>query len=142
MSLDSALYSHLTTDSAITALIAMRVYPDAAPQDVAWPYVTFMAAATENGRHMTAGDGLARVTMQIDVWADSSEARRAITGALFNRLHGFRGAMGAEALGVRSVHFDGPANTHERPTDDGEIGTYRGRCDVTIWHVESVPTFT
>ena len=141
MSLDSALYDHLTADSTIAGLLATRLYPDAAPQDVARPYITYMVIATEGHSHMGGGSAIARAEVQLDVWSNSALERRSICDALFDRLHGFRGAMGTEQLAVRRVHFDGPSNSHERPTDGAEIGTYRGRCDVTIWHVQSVPTF-
>ena len=142
MSVESALYDHLTADAALTALVSNRIYPTVAPQNVTLPYVTFNVIAGEHERHALAGAGLAQVSVQIDVWDDDAAGRRSVTDALFDRLHGFRGQMGTEQLEVRSVHVDGPTDSYEEPIQGGEEGIFRGRTEIQVWHTEAVPTFT
>lgn len=47
MSAETALYSALSGDSAVAALVAARIYPDLAPQDIALPCVAFSRVDTE-----------------------------------------------------------------------------------------------
>lgn len=141
MTIDSAFYSHLSTHATLTAVVSTRIYPDVAPQGETFPYVVFSSVAEEHERHAGGGAGLARVNMQIDVYAESTLERRTVVDILRERLHGFRGAMGAESLAVRSCAFDGPIMSYEPPSDGEEFGIFRGRCAADIWHVESVPTF-
>jgi len=141
VSVDSAMYDHLTADATLATLVGARIYPDAAPQGGALPFIVYFAASTEHDRHLAAGSGLASVSFQIDVYAATSLSRRSISDALFDRLHGYAGAMGTELFDVRSCTLEGPTHTYEPPSDGSEQGTYRGRHAAAIWHAESVPTF-
>lgn len=137
MGIESALYDHLADDAPIAALVVARIYPSAAPQNVTAPYVTFAAISGEHDSYVGGGGGLAEVNVQIDVWAETSASRRAVLDAIFVRLHGWRGAMGAELFPVRSVEFSGTVNSFERPTAGDEPGIYRGRVDARVWHAET-----
>lgn len=137
---EEGLYAWLTASPEIEALVDDRIYPDRAPQGVVRPYVTFFVVATEPALHLTAGAGVTSSQVQLDIWADDNATRRSIADALFARLHGYVGDM--PPLYAQQVRFGGPTNSHERPNDAGEVGTFRGRCDVTIWHDEIVPVFT
>lgn len=56
MSAETTLYATLTASTGVSALVASRVYPDVAPQDVTLPSVVFERTDTEyvNTIHGTA----------------------------------------------------------------------------------------
>jgi hypothetical protein len=47
MSAETVLFSTLSAAAAVSAIVATRIYPDVAPQDVALPCVAFSRTGTE-----------------------------------------------------------------------------------------------
>lgn len=144
MSLNSAIYHYLQTRTGLTALVSTRVYPSAAPSSVAKPYITYVKISSEHTSHQTASSGLAAPLYQFDVWADSALSAEAVYEQLRLALDTFSGTMGtgAYATTVERVIVQDDDEGHEPPKDGSQQATYRHRIDVTIWHRETVPTFS
>lgn len=66
------VFARLKTSSALTALVASRIYRHgSAPQDSALsPYITWTALPTPENT-LSETPGIDRVTLQIDCWSDN-----------------------------------------------------------------------
>lgn len=85
MSLQAALVTIKTADSALNTLIGTRFHPDALPQDVTLPCVTFQVISRIDADETFNSDPtftLARV--QMDGYAATSVLRSALRTALLN----------------------------------------------------------
>lgn len=95
MSLDTVLYTRLTTFAGLTALISDRVYArNELPQGVALPAVSFMRAGVERVSAMGVDTGLARARVQVDAWASTYDGVRAVAEQLRLALQRWRNVTG------------------------------------------------
>jgi hypothetical protein len=139
MTIESALYSHLSTKASITALVSTRIYPQVAPESATYPFITYTVLSESHDHSMGGATGLTNPTIQIDAWADTIANRVAVSEAIRNALDGFTGNMGTENLSIRNCFLQNRANFNENTTE-GKTPTWRSSMDFSIWHVESVPT--
>ncbi len=140
MTIETALFSHLSVQAGITALVSTRVYATVPPSDPTYPFITFQIFSDVPEHDMSGAVGLTQVKVQIDAWAFLVAEQQAIAEAVRNELDGFRGALGTEALAIRSCFLDS-RNTFQEPDKQGKnLPVHRSSLDFSIWHVESLPT--
>lgn len=145
MSIEAALYAHLTANAGVAALVGSRVYPmGSVPQGAAFPRITYQRISSVHEHHQGGVAGLAHPRLQVDCWAQGASgyaAVKALAEAVRMALDGRRGAMGAgdAAVDVRSVILEGQSDGWEPPTDSSAVGVHRVRMDFIIWHAERVP---
>lgn len=95
--IETDLFSHLSTDAAIVALVSERVYPSIMPQDCTKPAITYTIV---NNRELQAINSREPygfdVRVQVDCWAKTSlealELRDSVQTAMHlfaHKAHGF-----------------------------------------------------
>jgi hypothetical protein len=142
---EAALYTYL---SGLTGTVAnpstgvgARIYPGTAPQDSAYPRVTFHLITDKPDHYMSGASGISNATVQIDVWALDSLSRRAIGNLVKNAMDGLIGAsMGG--LRVGSVMLKDRRNTEEAPDNNSENAIFRMSMDFGVWRAEDIPTLS
>ncbi len=139
MTIESALYSYLSTKASITALVSTRIYPQVAPDSGDYPFITYNVISESHDHAMQGATGLANPSLQVDVWAETIADRVAVSESLRNALDGFTGNMGTENLSIRNCFLQNRANFNEND-GEGKTPAYRSSMDFSIWHVETVPT--
>lgn len=105
MSVETDLYSALSTDAGVSALVGLRVYPDLAPVDVALPAMTFGRTQTEYVNTIHGSAVAIRAQLEVVCMAGTREAADAVADAVevAVRLDGFatldrRGEFDSESL--------------------------------------------
>lgn len=81
MTIETELYTRLTTHAGLSALIGTRAYPLHLPQKPTLPAVTYARVSATRVSAMGADTGLVRPRFQIDVWAEKYITQGAKTGA-------------------------------------------------------------
>lgn len=71
MSVESEIYSRLTGFAGLTALVSSRIYPNLAPQKVAFPYVTYRRVSSVRESGMGDDIGIVSARFQFDVFSDT-----------------------------------------------------------------------
>ncbi len=140
MTIESALYSYLSTKTTVTDEVSTRIYPQTAPNGTAYPFITFSVISETNDHSMTGATGLANPIIQVDIWSATIASRVSGSEAIRNALDGFTGDMGTENLNIRSCFLSNRSNFEESDTEGKGQPTYRSSMDFSIWHVESLPT--
>jgi hypothetical protein len=122
------LYTLITSDSAVAALIGTRLYPLRIPQDAALPAVSYQLISQPGHYAHAEGDvGLRRSRVQLTVQANDYARMRSVLAALSDAVSGYRGTTGStwfQAIFTETVR-DEWAEAFERGA---------GRMDVIIWH--------
>ncbi len=140
MSIEKALYGYMSGHASIIAQVGTRVYPEVAPEDTIYPFITFNVTSEAHDHSMDGATGMANPRIQIDVWAEKISDRVITAEAIRTSMDGFRGDMGDDDLNIRSCFLQDKTNFQE-PTGEGKgKPVYRSSIDFSIWHVESVPT--
>jgi len=139
VTIESALQTGLTTalaaDGNLSAL-TVPVYPHVAPQTAALPFCTYAIEATdlENTINYSNKSELTYVaaSIRVDVWAGTVASRALIMTAIKAWLHGFRGALGTEALDIRQARLSNVTTLSEKDITGTDAEIYRGDMSFEI----------
>lgn len=116
MSAESNLYAVLGGHAPLTALVAGRIYPDAMPEDTAYPAVVYGRQSTEPVVTISGDKHGEFAVMQISAWAKTRTAADAVGDAVESAL-----------LTAREVP------TGRQGGFDAETGLFATLIDVTLF---------
>ncbi len=119
MSFLTDLFTHLTTDVSLSALISTRLYPSFAPQDVTVPFIVYYEFANPR-EHGFSDVAVHKPRIQYSIYGDSYKNCVDIADAL-------RGAL---------ITYESPlVFEDERAYHDVTTGLYRRDVDARLPHV-------
>jgi len=78
MSLETDLYSYLSTYASLTSLISTRIYPSKAPQEVASPYCVFRKDGNERMYSHQGFSGLSKPSIEVNCYAETYLQAKAV----------------------------------------------------------------
>ena len=84
MSIESSLFTALTGNAALTALIGTRLYPDAMPQGAVLPCIVYQRISTPRTQGFGSSQPVivSRPRLQFSCWALTASAALAVCAAL------------------------------------------------------------
>lgn len=140
MSVESELYTWLSSDAAITAVVGTRIFPQRVPQGKDFPAITFQVIFGDHVHDLKASAGLGRPIFQVNAISPSYLEAKDLAELIRLRLQGFRGVWGT--LDVRAVLLNNLADLpFEVPKDESDQGYYTVAGDYRVVHAEPIPTF-
>lgn len=120
----------LTSDAAVKAIVAERVYPLERPQNSPSPAITYQVISDPRSNHLKGSDGSRPTRLQCDCWADSYGVAKALARAVIAALR-FPATVQGKKFGHAQV--EGPRDLRE--TVAGGKTIHRQSVDFIIWHV-------
>lgn len=136
--IENALYSILSNDAAVIALVSTRIYPMQAPQGAALPYIAYSRDSTDHVEVLGGSHGLARAMVSIESFATTYLAVRNIAEKVRLAIQGLQGTHasvsveGVNALGNRDVQIT-PQSAEDPPV-------FSVQQDFAMWFTETVPS--
>ena len=121
MSLESKLYTLLSADAGVTALVALRTYPLVAPQGAEMPFIVYNRISSGRQYSLTGYSNLENPRMQVDCYGTTYSEAKALSEAVITALRG------ATTFGTEQ---DDPRESFE------EDETFRISIDFSIWNQE------
>lgn len=101
--IEQAIYTLLSGDAALTAIVGTRIYPLRAPQSGTYPLLVYQQIASQKVDSMQGGSGLDLSLWQFTCWGpDYLVAKQAIE-ALRILLQGYRGTVTVPAAGTVDI---------------------------------------
>ena len=131
--LKAGIFTAMSAEATITALVGTRIYPDRAPQGDTLPYITF-DSPTEGGVPFQEGVAdLAETEIQFNIWAATSESRSAVKQAVRAFFDGkIRQTFGSSFC--PSVRNTNNTDTIEEPEDGSQNYIFGVFMDFKFWH--------
>lgn len=124
--IDKALFSRLSANATLSALVGARIYPLRLPQNPDLPAVTYQQISGVRESALSEDVGLAHGTFQFDTWAlewtDAREVADAVLGALK------RADFTAADVPVLDAILES-----ERALYEEEARVYRVSLDLVVW---------
>ena len=96
MSIESTLYNAIQNDTAITALVSNRVYPQVAPDNAAVPYITYQVISTQAHNRLVGAPLSERKVIQVNCVSNSYTNAKAIAEACKLAINGAVGYLNGE----------------------------------------------
>lgn len=132
--LKAGIFTKLSADVPLAALVSDRIYPDVAPQTAPLPYIVYEVDSEEGVHHMTGGGPLESTSVQFTVWASSSPSRSAVNDALRTLLDNKIGlALGSAE--TRVIRKTNGVDTKENPDDGSQNWNFGTFNDYDIWYI-------
>lgn len=125
--LESELYTKLTTTAAIAAYVGTDVYFCAAPDLLETDFIRYQIASPSNEPVEFSDTYTAQPTVQIDVFSKDASRVLALGNLIVTALHGFKGTL-ASSIIVTTSQADGPMIMR-----DADEQWYHG---IIYWEVE------
>lgn len=139
MSIEQALFAHLTENTAIAALVGARVYPLRRPQrGGSLPCIVYTRVGSEHVHHLLGVSGLCRADFDLDCQAGTYAEAKSLSEAVRQAMDGLRNRT-VEGVNIRSAMLSSDADVDYGPQDADDGGPRSVSAEYTIWHVESVP---
>jgi hypothetical protein len=126
--IEKAIRSVLVADSAVKA-ITTRCYPATLPQDPTYPLILFSKVTGNRDHHLQGPSGLAHPRFQVEAWALTYDAAKALANAIRVALDGYAGTQGTVV--IRSIIMDS-----ERDFYEDAVSCHRVVMDFFTWHEE------
>lgn len=127
---ETALYSIMSGDATLSALVSTRIYPEGeVPQDCAQPYVTFRRISGMREHAMSADPGLVEARFEVSAWDDDYAGKVAVATAIRGALQDFSGTQ--DTVAIERIFCEGDHDVYDIDT------LANGRAwDFIVWHLE------
>lgn len=131
MSVESELFTRLTSVSSVTALLGTRIYPLILPQNPTLPAAQYAMIDATPRENLFANAGLYRYELQIDIFAD--KYADVVTGENVVR----KALQGYDNIGTGNIQ----AIHHMMSTDDfeKEIANFKKVLRFSVWYSRENP---
>lgn len=127
-SAETRMYSALTGNAALVALVGARIYPVQAPQGTAFPMLIFRRITTNRHPCITGEVGMEQCRIQIDALAGTYDAVKAVAAAVLDALDA--------ATSVRQFRTSPLGQVDEMDSDLFVDRPYRIILDFDVWNEE------
>lgn len=117
MSAETDLYAALSGRAALTALVGLRIYPDAIPEDDDLPAVVYQRSGTEPITTLQNITVAEHVTFGITAWSKTRIAADAVADEIVTALSGANNPLTGRSSGF-----------------DSEMGLYAVTVECDWWH--------
>ncbi|NBS62687.1 MAG: DUF3168 domain-containing protein, partial [Microbacteriaceae bacterium] len=97
------IYGRLTTDAAVTGVCGLRIYPDIAPQNVAYPFCIYTIINSIPVEYKDGQSNLEEVTIQVDVYSNNYDTTHNLSNSVRNRLDRFVGTV--NNISVQTIKY-------------------------------------
>jgi hypothetical protein len=87
------IYGRLSTDAAVTGICALRIYPDIAPQNVAYPFIVYTITNSVPVDYKDSIANLDEYNVQVDVYTNNYDTTQTLANSVRNRLDRFAGTV-------------------------------------------------
>lgn len=106
----AAIYDILSNDAGVGALISTRIYPDIAPQNVAYPFVIYTIDQADPSDTKDGAAPIYLLSFSVQIYSESYDTTNAIANAIRSAL-GSKTAGTYGGLSIQSIRFAGQQST-------------------------------
>ena len=126
--IEKAIRSFLFNDSTVKA-ITTRCYPGKIPQDPTYPLIVYYKVTGMRDHHLQGPSGLTHPRFQVEAWATTYAAAKALANAIREALDGYKGTVGTVVIGSILIES-------ERDVYEDAVSCHRVIMDFFVWHSE------
>lgn len=127
--IEVAVFTILSEDPEVNALVGARIFPQPIPQDAPLPAIAYSRISTRRVRSHGGPSKLARPRFQFVVSANAYAEAKTVSAAVRSALDGLKEEV--DGLEVQGAWLDNDADEYG---DDGQLRSIR--MDFMIWHRE------
>lgn len=128
--IEKSIFDMLSNNVSVSALVSDKIYPMVLPQNFAMPAIVYRNNGIEKrSNYDTTSEAFTQTNLTIDAIADTYTQVKAVSQAIFDALHNFRGTQSGNV--IYSIEQDSYLELY----DDG-LEAYRSSRIFLINHVD------
>jgi hypothetical protein len=138
--IERAVRAHLIATAGVQALVASRIHPFRAPQGAVPPFIVYQRISGERLHTLDGPTGRVHPRIQIDAYATTYPAARAIADAVRGALDGFQGDVAVDAESpptVLTIVYAALQDDRDFVEDDIDPVLYRVSSDYFVTYQEN-----
>jgi hypothetical protein len=134
MGIEAAVYSVLSSSTALNAFVGTRIYPNTIPQKKAFPFVSFTIEDNEKFHGLGTTESLTRASVSVDCYAENSYLDAVnIATAIRNILNTQSTTWGT--LSIQNAHVGSETDLGAiTPTDGSDDYIYQRSLDCDVFY--------
>lgn len=142
---EQVVYALLVADVSMAAAVGTKIYPNLAPESATRPYQVLTRIDGVQEHHVRAASGCSRVRIQLDSYADTYAAAKALARLARMALDGYQSASvsdtdGGTLTNVR-IRLLSDQDGFDEPIAGKGRGVHRVIQDYEVAHTDEVPVF-
>ncbi len=127
MTIEDGMYTELTSDAGVSALVGTRVHPMLRPKGGTLPAITYQRISSIRDNSLDGPMDYVSYRIQIDCWAGTYAQAKALGDAVRAALNGVSTTLGGEAVQFVTLESD-----NDELENDGDTRHYRVSQDWMI----------
>lgn len=97
------IYGRLSTDTAITNICGLSIYPDIAPQNVQYPFIVYTITNSTPVDYKDGQSNLEEINLQVDIYTNNYDTTQTLANNVRNRLDRFVGTV--NGVSVQTINY-------------------------------------
>jgi hypothetical protein len=97
------IYGRLSTDTAVTNICGLSIYPDIAPQNVQYPFIVYTITNSTPVDYKDGQSNLEEINLQIDIYTNNYDTTQTLANNVRNRLDRFVGTV--NGVSVQTINY-------------------------------------
>jgi len=97
------IYGRLSTDTAVTNICGLSIYPDIAPQNVQYPFIVYTITNSTPVDYKDGQSNLEEINLQIDIYTNNYDTTQTLANNVRNRLDRFVGTI--NGVSVQTINY-------------------------------------
>jgi hypothetical protein len=133
--IEQAIYSLLSHNSSVTALISGRIYPQVRERTDGLPAITYQIISNIRGYDLSGPNDLAECRVQINCFAETAIGAAQLCREVRRALNGLR--TGAEGVEIMSILAEDENDLPMMAAEDEQMNTYAKTMDFNVMYKEN-----
>jgi hypothetical protein len=133
----------LKADTAVAAIIGVKISPEPAPQKTALPYVTYLCNGVNREYHILSSTGIVNLMLQLNVVTQTYEGMKDLVDAIRLALNDYPKGVytsGANTIDLRRVALRDEEQNFIAPYSGQQMAPFSAVLIYEIVYREVVPT--
>lgn len=97
------IYGRLSTDTAVTNICGLSIYPDIAPQNVQYPFIVYTITNSTPVDYKDGQSNLEEINLQVDIYTNNYDTTQTLANNVRNRLDRFVGTL--NGVSVQTINY-------------------------------------
>jgi hypothetical protein len=97
------IYGRLSTDTAVTNICGLSIYPDIAPQNVQYPFIVYTITNSTPVDYKDGQSNLEEINLQVDIYTNNYDTTQTLANNVRNRLDRFVGTV--NGVSVQTINY-------------------------------------
>jgi hypothetical protein len=97
------IYGRLSTDTTVTNICGLSIYPDIAPQNVQYPFIVYTITNSTPVDYKDGQSNLEEINLQVDIYTNNYDTTQTLANNVRNRLDRFVGTV--NGVSVQTINY-------------------------------------